>query len=827
MANDLKRVGLVFNADGSTDFVKSLKSVNASLQENYADFKLVQAQYDKNTTSSQKLTDKLNYLNNAYDIQKTKVRALQEELDSMTSSENKDEVAITKKQTALKQAQAQLERYGTQISSVTRELEISTSKLKVFSENLSKIGDKMTTIGKRMSIVSAGVVSLGVVAKKSFDAVDEGADNVIKATGATGEAAEGLENSYKKVASSIVGDFAEIGSSLGEVNTRFGFTGDVLENCTQQFMKFAEINNVDVTSAVQLVSRAMGDASISSNEYQVVLDALSVAAQASGISIESLTGNITKYGAPMRALGYTTQESIAIFASWEKAGVNTEIAFSGMKKAISNFSAAGKDAKVEFKKTLDQIAACPDIASATTKAIEVFGAKAGPDLADAIKGGRFEFNEMLGLIESSKGVVDNTFDGLLDGSYDTDLALQNAKLTMGEIGDTLMTNLAPIIDDTTKGLQKFTNWFNKLDDSTKNTILKIVLFVVAIGPLLLVFGTMAGSVSKIIALLTSENVILGINIAKKGAVTLATKAWHLAQLGLNGVLAIGKLAIGGISTALSFLAANPIVLVIAAIAALVAGFIYLWNTNENFRNAIVNAWTFIQNIFVAFDQFLTGIFQTDWTNSFGVFGNVINAFFANISNFYNAIKQVFQGIIDFVKGVFTGDWALAWEGIKNIFGGVFNGLLAIAKAPLNGIIGLLNILIDGVNFLIKGMNKIKFDVPDWVPGIGGKTLGFNIKKIGKIPYMADGGTLLNGAAIVAEAGPELLLQQGNKTKVIPLNNNTKNHKSKNPFLNNDSNSNQAFNPTINIINNSKYISNNENSRQVRNELQRLVLKWRR
>ena len=80
----------------------------------------------------------------------------------------------------------------------------------------------------------------------------------------------------------------------------------------------------------------------------------------------------------MRALGFETQESIAMFSQWEKAGVNTEIAFSGMKKAISNWSAAGKDAKVEFKNTLDEIEKCPDIASATTLAIETFGATRVP-----------------------------------------------------------------------------------------------------------------------------------------------------------------------------------------------------------------------------------------------------------------------------------------------------------------------------------------------------------------------------------------------------------------------------------------------------------------
>lgn len=75
-----------------------------------------------------------------------------------------------------------------------------------------------------------------------------------------------------------------------------------------------------------------------------------MAGQKSGISIDTLTANLAKYGAPMRALGIDTKTSIAMFAGWEKAGVNTEIAFSGMKKAISNWGAAGKDSTVEFKR---------------------------------------------------------------------------------------------------------------------------------------------------------------------------------------------------------------------------------------------------------------------------------------------------------------------------------------------------------------------------------------------------------------------------------------------------------------------------------------------
>ena len=136
MASDLKKVGLVFNADGTTDFIKSLNSVNASLKENYQDFKAVQAQYDENTTSSQKLLDKLDYLNSAYDLQKNKVKVLAEELEDLENSENRNEVAITKKRTALKAAETQLSRYGNQIKDVYQKIKLGTANLKDYAKNV-------------------------------------------------------------------------------------------------------------------------------------------------------------------------------------------------------------------------------------------------------------------------------------------------------------------------------------------------------------------------------------------------------------------------------------------------------------------------------------------------------------------------------------------------------------------------------------------------------------------------------------------------------------------------------------------------------------------
>jgi hypothetical protein len=135
-------------------------------------------------------------------------------------------------------------------------------------------------------------------------------------------------------------------------------------------------------------------------------------------------------------------------------------------------------------------------------------------------------------------------------------------------------------------------------------------------------------------------------------------------------------------------------------------------------------------------------------------GNILNGFLANIRNIFNGVRQIFGGIIDFVAGVFTGNWSRAWQGIVNIFGGIFNTLGAIAKAPLNGIISLVNMAIDA-------LNRFHVKVPEGVPIIGGRDIGFNIPKI---PYLAKGGIVDKPTtAVIGEAGKEA---------VVPLENNT-------------------------------------------------------
>lgn len=224
------------------------------------------------------------------------------------------------------------------------------------------------------------------------------------------------------------------------------------------------------------------------------------------------------------------------------------------------------------------------------------------------------------------------------------------------------------------------------------------------------------------------------------------------------VAALGPLmgAIGGVSDAISLLIENPIVALIAAIIALVA--------------LIAVKGDEIQGILQKVDDFMQNIFAKDWTQVFGpVLGNALNGFFATIKGIWDSVMLLFNGVIDFIRGVFTGDWERAWKGVQEIFGGLFGGLIALAKAPLNSVISLINGMIDGINWVINKVNSLSFTNP-----FTGKNVGFHFGEIGKVPYLAKGGVLSQGSAVVGEAGPELLTMMGNRAVVQPLTNQTTN-----------------------------------------------------
>lgn len=141
------------------------------------------------------------------------------------------------------------------------------------------------------------------------------------------------------------------------------------------------------------------------------------------------------------------------------------------------------------------------------------------------------------------------------------------------------------------------------------------------------------------------------------------------------------------------------------------------------------------------------VVKTEITTAFRIAANVIESAAGSIKQVISGITKVFNGILDFISGVFTGNWKKAWEGVKNIFGGCFEALAGLCKVPINAIIGL-------INSAIEGINSISVDIPDGIPLVGGKHIGFSIPKI---PALAKGTpNWLGGLAQINEKGGEIV-----------------------------------------------------------------------
>lgn len=170
----------------------------------------------------------------------------------------------------------------------------------------------------------------------------------------------------------------------------------------------------------------------------------------------------------------------------------------------------------------------------------------------------------------------------------------------------------------------------------------------------------------------------------------------------------------------------------------VEGIKQIWEGMKQTWNAIVNS------IKDAWNMFIT------WLESKNPYlANVFRIAGKLVSDLYNSIKEILKGLIDFITGGFTGDWTKAWEGVKEIFKGIWNGVVAIVELAINGII-------DGVNLLISALNTIHFDIPDWVPLIGGKSFGISIPPVSYVtlPRLAEGAVIPPNREFMAVLGDQ-------------------------------------------------------------------------
>ena len=404
MADEVKRVGLVFTADGAVDFQKSLSKVNDAAKHNREEFKLVKAQWDETTSAGQKLKDTQKYLVDQTETYSTKVEALEAKLEKLKNTEGDHSKEISKTQSQLNGAKTTLINYEKQLEDVNKELKTGAKQMQEYADKVKNVGDKVSKAGSALTKgVTAPIVAIGTASAAAWSELDEAYDYVATGTGAVGKNLENLQQSFENVYGKFPAQAQEVGVAIADINTRFGFTDTLLENATESFLKYAKVNNTDVATAIETVSKAMYESGESNENYAQFLDYLTSASQHSGLSVDKLANYVAMYGAQTKAMNLSTKDSIALFAQLDKSGVNVEQALSGINKAAANWTKEGKNASTEFENLTTKIKNAKSDTEATALAVENFGTKAGVELADAIRTGRFEFDDFVKTIGNSKG----------------------------------------------------------------------------------------------------------------------------------------------------------------------------------------------------------------------------------------------------------------------------------------------------------------------------------------------------------------------------------------------------------------------------------------
>lgn len=634
-------------------------------------------------------------------------------------------------------------------------------------------------------------------AKEAFNEVDAGSDAIITATGATGKLAEGMDNVYKSIASSLpIDNLENIGKVIGEMNTQFGFTDEKLQHASEKMLKFSEITGSDVVASTQNAKQAISVFHMSSDDLDSVLDDVAKTAQDTGVSVDDLFQKAIEGAPQLQELGLSFSDSVKLLGAFEQAGVDGSAALSSLSKAAVNYAKDGKSLTDGLAETQDKILNATDQTEALNAAAEVFGTKGAVRMVDAIQRGVLNLNDLGGAASDSQGTVETTFSNTLDPIDEETVALNNVKLAMAEFGSAISEAVAPILEALVPIIQKVAKWFSSLSGTSKTIIVVIGGIAMVISALLPILAVVAGGIAAAggaMAFLTGvllpvAGIIAGI-IAVVAAVVAVIKNWGDITDWLSEKWNAFKDWMSGLWDSIS----EKIQEVWNGIKDFFAD---IW---EQIYDVIEGPLKFIEGTIGAVMYAIQAVIYTVWEvikfalkSAWDWISDTASAIFTPVANFFsgiwNGIKDTATGIWNSIKGTLGGIWdsikekamdafSSVWKFIKDGFNNLKDTLGGIVKGIANAIVkpigGAVNGVINGVNWVLDKVGSDKqfalWEVPKFARGTGGipkDTLGIvNDQKGSTYKEMI---VPPHGKPFIPE-GRDVVLPLEKGTKIMPAN----------------------------------------------------------
>ena len=551
---------------------------------------------------------------------------------------------------------------GADISELQKSLNEASKTLDKAGETLTSIGGTLTTgLTLPIAAATAGILKLGTDFDDAFDKIRVG-------TGATGEALAGLQDDFRAVYSTVPAGMAEVSSAIADLNTRTGLAGKPLRELSTQMLNLSRITGEELSGMIANSSRLFGDWSIAADDTAGTMDYLFKVSQSTGIGFNDLNAKLVQFGAPLRQMGFDLETSAAMLGKFEKEGVNTELVLGGLRIALGKMAKAGiTDTKAALEEVTKRIKEAGSTGEANAIALEMFGARIGPDMAAAIREGRFELSELVTTLKASGETINGAAFETMDFAEQLTVMRNKAAVALEPLGTSLMqavNSAMPAIEGLIGRLSALVEWFANLSGGSQKLILSFLAIAAAIGPVLTLVGTLTSGVSSAIKAVKWLADAKNLAALKTHALTAAQKVAAVAQKVLNAVMA-----------------ANPIGLMIVAIAALVAIIIHLWKTNEGFRSAVMAIWDGIKTaaanmaagIKSAFDNirnWISGLVASGVRLAENLAGGITRALSALTGNIRNALNQALSIITGLGQSFFNAG--------RNLIASIASGITSAA-----------------------------------------------------------------------------------------------------------------------------------------------------
>lgn len=606
-------------------------------------------------------------------------------------------------------------------------------------------------------------------------------NQVAASTGAAGKELEGLRDVMEDVYAANYGDsVADVGDAVAMVNRNMAnLDQNGLTAATEGALALRDAFEYDVaesTRAAEAIRKNFG--SSAEEAFSLIAAGAQNGLDYSGELIDT----INEYSSQFAKLGFDADGMFNILqagadgTAWNLDKVGDAIkefsiraidgsdstveAFTSLgynaENIMATFAAGGEGANKAFFDVINTLMAVDDQVERDALGVALFGTMwedLGTEAMEAMAGASQAAYDTEGALEKINQVKYNDLDSAIQGiGRQMEVALlpaadavyQSLMDSMPEITEA-MEEVSPVIAEIAgdfadwaggaisdglpvlvDGIRDFANWAGKAYEKAK--------------PFLSFLWEHKGTVLAVAAALR----VLGPAI---GAVTTAMNAFKTAKTFMALLQSSGKIAqVTAAFQRFGSILTGPLGIIIA-VAGAIALLYKNWDTVKawlvNFGNTVNQIWTNFSNMV---GNAIAAIGQ-----KFPMLGAYLQGWWESIQAAVDNVKAIFQNIIDFISNVFSGNWSAAWQNIVNIFGNLFGMIVNLAKAPINGVIS-------AINWVISKINSISVTIPDWVPGVGGKTLGFNIPTI---PQLEEGGVATSPT--LAEIG-----EGGEPEAVMPL-----------------------------------------------------------